>query len=390
MSIEILTPVSTAKAVELSRGKYTKQILPLTSIQYGGKQKKFDLAYCAKVVDAFRRRAYPYMPVKLAPADNAHTQDVLRTGGKVVGLELSNTDGLVATLELNEDGAKAVELSGGELPVSVRLVEGLTHSDGATFDVALHHVLLTDDPNIREQGPWAKVDLSAETREDGVTETINLSAERFGTEGTMTDTKARVELSLTKAQQTALLELAAEHAELQELGLKAEDFEPETEGDGDEEDADAETEDEEADTDGAVTKKPADVKLTAGAGGDVVELARAEAAEAKAHVVQLTRKLHIADVDREVKDFQDRGLAPAILELARPALEEPVVIELSNGKKTDAGAVMRKVLNQVIELARTDHAVVDLNVTSGVLTGGASSAEEMRAGQLKWLDENYG
>lgn len=382
MSIEILTPVSTAKAVELARGKFKKQILPLTSIRYGGAKKTFDFSYMSKVVDAWKRGAYPYVPVKLAPADNAHTQDVLRTGGRLVDLELSKTDGLVATLELNDDGTKAVELSDGHLPVSVRMLEGLEHSDGERFDVALHHVLLTDDPNIRQQGPWEKVDLSAETREDGVTETINLSAERFGTEETMTDTKAKVQLELTEAQQKALIELAAEHEELKALNLKQEDFE---DGD-DEEDAD----DAEADEKDEATTKPADVKLTAGGGPDVVELARAEAAEAKAHVVQLTKKLHLADVDREIKDFETRGLAPAILELARPALEEPVVIELSGGKKTNAAEVMRKVLNEVLELARTDHAIVELNTTSGVLTGGATSDEERRAGQLKWLDENYG
>jgi len=398
MSIEVLSPVSTAKAVELSRGKFKKQILPLTEIGYGGKKKKFDLAYMRKIVQSFRNGAYPYMPVKLAPADNAHTQDVLRTGGKVVDLELSKKDGLVATLELNDDGTKAVELSGGEVPVSVRLIENLEHSDGAVFPVALHHVLITDDPNVRGMGPWQRVDLTADGGRDGVTETIDLSAEQFGTEETMSDTKAKVELQLTAAQQKALLELAAEHEELKELNLKPEDFEDADEDDGDEENEEEGDEDDEDDEDvdpneevgkPAVGKKrKVAVGLTRAATTEI-ELARADASAARAETLELSRKLRDAEIGREVAEWTNKGLAPSIIALARPALEMPSVIELSNGKKTDAGAVVRGILTEVVELAKRGEDVIELDRLSGALLADPETEKSSLDADLKALSAHF-
>lgn len=395
MSIEIRTPVSTAKAVELSRGTFKKQILPFTEIGYGGKTKKFDLAYMRRIVDSFKRGAYPYMPVKLAPADNAHTQDVLRTGGKVVNLELSKKDGLIATLELNDDGTRAVELSGGELPVSVRLIENLEHSDGAEFPVALHHVLMTDDPNIRGMQPWQKIDLSAETREDGVTETIDLSAKRFGTEETMTDKKTTVTLELTAEQADALQGVIAEQEELKELGLTPEQFEG-TEGEGDEDpDEDPDDEDDEVDPNEEVgkpavgkRKTPAVVGLTREA-TEAIELARADAATARAETLEMNRKFREADVAREVAEWTSMGLAKSILDLARPALMEPVVIELSRGKKTDSSAIVRGILNEVIELSKRGEDVIELDRLSGVLDADPDTEASDIDSKLKALSAQF-
>lgn len=396
MSIEVLTPVSTAKAVELSRGKYTKQILPLTEISYGGAKKKFDLAYMRKIVDSFKRGAYPYMPVKLAPADNAHTQDVLRTGGKVINLQLSKKDGLVATLELNDDGAKAVELSGGEVPVSVRLVENLAHSDGAEFPVALHHVLITDDPNIRGMKPWKSIDLTADGGRDGVTETIDLSAEQFGTEETMTDTKAKVELNLTEAQQKALIELAAEHAELKELDLKPEDFEDVDADEDDEDEEDAEDEDDEDDEEvgkPAVGRLRTDkAKATVGLNRqatEAIELARAEASAARAETLAVSKKLRTAEIDREISDWGSKGLAPSLIALARPALEAPSVIELSNGTKTDAGTVVRAVLTELVELAKRGEDVIEMDRLSGALLADPETEKSTLDADLKALAAHF-
>lgn len=394
MSIEVLSPVSTAKAVELSRGKFKKQILPLTTIKYGGKEKKFDLAYMRKIVDSFKKGAYPYAPVKLAPADNTHTQDVLRTGGRVVGLELSKKDGLVATLELNEEGTKAVELSDGMVPVSVRMIENLVHSDGAEFPVALHHVLITDDPNVRGQGPWQSVDLTADGGRDGVTETIDLSAEQFGTEETMSDTKAKVELQLTKAQQTALLELAAEHEELKELKLDPKDFEDVDEDPGDEdEEAEDDEDDEEVDPNEevgqpAVGKKKVAVGLSRHA-TKAIELANADASAARAEVVELRRKWLDAEIGREVAEWTNKGLAPSLIALARPALEQPAVIELSNGKKTDAGAVVRDLFAELIELAKRGEDVIELDRLSGALLADPEAEKSSMDADLKALAEAF-
>lgn len=392
MSIEVLSPVSTAPAVELSRGKFRKQILPLTEITYGGKKKAFDLAYLGKVVDAFKRGAYPYIPVKLAPPDNAHTQDPLRTGGRLVDLELSKTDGLVATLDLNDEGTRAVELSDGQVPVSVRMLEGLTHSDGASFDVALHHVLITDDPNIRDMKPWQKVDLSAESREDGVTETIDLSAKRFGTEETMTDKKTTVTLELTAEQADALQGVIKEQEELKELGLTPEQFEadPEDPEAGD----DPDDEDDEDDPEvgkpavGKKTKAPVAVGLTREATNEI-ELARADAATARAEAVEMSKKFREADVAREIGEWTSMGLAKSVLDLARPALMEPVVIELSRGKKTDSAAIVRSLLNEVIELAKKGEDVIELDRLSGVLEADPDTEASTMDVQLKALSAQF-
>ena len=386
MSIEVLSPVSTAKAVELSRGKYKKQILPLTEINYGGKTKKFDLAYMSRIVDAWKRKAYPYVPVKLAPADNAHTQDVLRTGGRLVDLELSNTDGLIATLDLNDDGTKAVELSDGEVPVSVRMLENLVHSDGEEFDVALHHVLITDDPNIRNMGPWQKVDLTAENGKDGVTHTIDLSAERFGTEGTMTDTKPTVTLELTADQAETLQRVIAEQEDLKELGLTPEQFEAGT----DDENTDDDDEDAEEGTDPVTTAatKPAPVALTRASTSEV-ELARAEASAARAETLELTKKFRASEVQREIDNWVGLGVAPALVELARPALLAPSVIELSGGKKTDAGAVVRGLLNEVVELAKNGEDVIELGILSGALMSDDTVQESARDAKLVALRQQF-
>jgi len=385
MSIEVLSPVSTAKAIELGRGKFKKQILPLTEIVYGGKKKKFDLAYMNRILDAWKRKAYPYVPVKLAPADNAHTQDVLRTGGRLVDLELSNTDGLIATFDLNEDGTKAVELSDGMVPVSVRMLENLVHSDGEEFDVALHHVLITDDPNIRGMGPWQSVDLSADGGRDGVTETIDLSAEQFGTEGTMTDTKTTVTLELTADQAEALQAVIAEQEELKDLGLTPEQFEG---GDDEEDEEEAETEEPETKPDAPATKTPAAVGLTREA-ADAIELARAEAATARAETLEMSRKFRESEVQREIDNWTGLGVAPSLLELARPALLAPAVIELSAGKQTDSGAVVRGVINELIELAKNGEDVIELGVLSGALLADDSVQESDREKKLAALRQQF-
>lgn len=407
MSIELLTPVSTAKGeiTDLARKTYRKQILPYTKINYGGKEKVFDRAFMEKVKKAFTEGAFPYIPVKLAGDGNAHTDDVLRTGGKLADLELSNEDGLVAVLELNDDGMKAVQDSDCEVGVSVRIFENLVHSDGSRFDAALAHVLVTDDPNVRGMKSWQETALAADRQ--GVTETIDLSAERFGatTEESMTN-KGMVTLEVTEEQHSALLELVAEHEALKDLDLekleltapaatkpkaKAPGSSEEPGEDPAEEADESDTEEEAEDADEAKAKAKSGKKAVNMSRDQlgVLELARADAATARAETLELTRRLRRADVDREVDGWKAKGLAPALVDLARPALDEPAVIELSNGTKTDSASVMRKVLNEILQLASTGHDVIDLNAQSGVLIGGATSQEEVRAGQLDYLRKNY-
>lgn len=390
MTIELLTPVSTAKGeiVDLARKRYKKQILPLTEITYAGKKKRFDLSYMQKVEAAFKAGAFPYIPVKLAGKDSSHTEDVLRTGGRLVDLELSAKDGLTGIFELNDDGIKAVQDSDGEVPVSVKIFEQLKRDDGAgeSFDAALAHVLMTDDPYVRGMQPWKETTpVSLSENRESVTETIDLSAEHFGTEENMTDTKQKVTLELTAAQRDRLIELANQEDELKELGLTEEQFE-----DPDDEDEDAETE-EEVET-VTETKDAEKVVGLSRQATKAIQLAQAAADEAKAQTLQLSRQLQQANIDREIGELERKGLAPAILKLARPALEQPQVVELTRGnkvEKTDSGAIMRDVLNEVIELARTGHDVIDLERLSGVLVDDEETAQATMDAQLKALSAAF-
>lgn len=395
MTIELLTPVNTRKGeiTDLARKRYRKNILPLTKIRWKGKEKTFDLSYMKRVKDAFDKGAFPYVPVKLAPADNSHTNDVLRTGGRVVGLSVSEQEGLVADLELNDDGIKAVQSSNGHVPVSAKILEQLVRDDGdmAEFDAALAHVLVVDDPYVRGMTPWKDLDAVAlsENRAESVTEIIDLSAEHIGdSEETMTDSKQKVTLSVTPDQAARLIELANEDKDLEELGLKAEDFEDEgTEEEG----AGNITGNPSAATPALPGDKPGATPEGEGTDGDgvqlsrqatsAIELARAEAAQANARSLALSRQLVEAGIDRDVAEFERKGLAPAILKLARPLLSQTETLELSRDGKpfqSSPAQLMRDVLDEVVELARTGHDVIDLERLSGVLVDDEATVETDR------------
>jgi len=373
MSTELLTPINATKGeiVDLARRKFKKQILPITEVKYGGKQKKFDMSYLRTVKESFDAGAFPYIPLKLAPGDNSHTNDVLRTGGKLAGLELSDSDGLIGVFELNDDGYKAVESSDGHVGVSARIFENVEQPDGRAFAAAMQHVLVTDDPHVQGMKPWEAVSLSADR--EGVTETIDLSAAEYlgASEGSMNDTK--VTLELTAEQRDTLLQLAADHEDVKALNLKPEDFtnaENGGEGDG----LDDEDDDEDDDGTGTVTLSRHQT--------EAIELARATAEAAQNQVVELSRQLNSARVEREIAEFQGTGLAPAIIDAARPLLEgASQIVELSNGKKTDSATVMRNVLREVVELARTGHDILDLDTQSGVLIG-TDSVQKQRDAML--------
>lgn len=395
MTIELLTPVNTRKGeiTDLARKRYRKNILPLTKIRWKGKEKQFDLSYMQRVKEAFDNGAFPYVPVKLAPGDNSHTNDVLRTGGRVVGLSVSEEEGLVADLELNDDGLKAVQDSDGHVPVSAKILEQLVRDDGdfAEFDAALAHVLVVDDPYVRGMTPWKELDAVAlsENRAESITEIIDLSAEHIGdVEEKMADKNQTVTLSVTPDQAARLIELANEDKELENLGLQAEDFEDETEDEGVQQPV--------TDAEG----KPVPPGPAADTGGvqlsrqqtETLELARAEAAAANARSLELSRQLLEAGIDREVAEFGRQGLAPAILELARPLLAQTDVIELSrDGKveKTSPAEVMRNVLAEVIELAKTGHDVVDMETLSGVLVADEDAVEKQTTIQLAALRHQF-
>lgn len=387
MTTALLTPINNARSrTAAGAGKWRKQILPFRTINYSGRQIKFDRKFMVDLVNSFKSGAYDLVPLQFADGNNSHTNDPDRTRGRLLDLELAK-DGLYGLFELGEDGAKVIE-NNSELGVSARILQDYERPDGKKFPRAIQHVLATVDPKMTGMKPWQKVDLSNDT----VTEVIDLSTEA-AMPGKNEDEKVVVELSqsdldvlqqVLSDQRTADAALAKSDDEGTED--TSQDGSEEVEDVPDQDDVDDEEEpgDEEGEEEGPaapVSKKtPAAATALSNATDDV----------ARNQVLELTNQLRAAEVEREIDSLRNTGLAPAIIEAARPGLELPQqAIELANGETVDPGQVVRDVLHQVVELSQSGHSMVDYDVESGVLVG-SDSVQERRKAQLDaWENERY-
>jgi hypothetical protein len=156
MTSLVLTPFTTGRPIELAGGLWRKRLLPVGEIAYKGRTLKFTRDYLGGLVDAFRARAYDQVPLQLAGADNAHTNDVERTAGHIVDMD-ADDDGLWITAAVNDRG-QGVLATNPELGVSARIVEDYARADGRHFPAAVQHVLATLDPRIPGLGAWRAVE----------------------------------------------------------------------------------------------------------------------------------------------------------------------------------------------------------------------------------------
>jgi hypothetical protein len=384
MTTEVRTPFSVS-AVELSNGGlFRKQILKFGTINYTdrkGNTRKitFDTAYGRNLIKAFKKRAYAQVPFQLADADNRHTNDPTRTGGEVVGVDLSaDGSGVDGILRTWGEGTRVVEQN-PKLGVSSRMFENITMSDGRTFPVALQHVLGTVDPQQKDQHPWEKID-SVELSAGSIAESVDLSTATYERSATMPETEGggdTVTLTLSPEKAARLNQLLEDDEglegladQLSALGIDLDDT--------DEDDEDPEEETSETELSSPNT--------------EAIELANAQIASQEQRLVELTGQLRRQRVNTEVDTFQREGLSPAVLDLARPLLAvETGAVELANGvpgEAVDPGEVIREVLTSVIELARSGHLLVDTDGETGDLRG-VDAVSGQRAALLKdW--ENYG
>jgi hypothetical protein len=174
-TVTVLTPTLAGGTVELGRKLYRKRILPIGQLDYKGRKLDFNRAYNDNLAEAFREGAFDTVPFQLAPDDNSHSNAVDRSAGEIVGLE-STDDGLWATVSATDKGSSIID-ENDMLPVSVRVVEGYTRSDGKTtreYPAALQHVLATWAPRISGMGRWEPIACAQETDE-----VIDLSALAF-------------------------------------------------------------------------------------------------------------------------------------------------------------------------------------------------------------------
>lgn len=387
MTTALLTPQATAKGavVNLSGRKvWRKQILPLGSINYDGRQIKFDSDYHKELVQNFRAGAYSQVPFQLADADNRHTNDPERTRGQLVDLR-AEPSGLYGYFELTDP---TVVLNNQNLGVSCRILENYTReSDDKTFGRVLQHVLGTLDPRISGMKPWESVELSNETAQL----VLDLS-NRFYTEdgGSMPDDnkseKHVVELSTAQLEKLEQLLAGGEagndgkpDAELDEAELI------QLFGDGDEETADGDDSEEE-ETDG---ESGDETEFPQGkAGDDSVGLAAVH--NLQNQVLELTNRLERKDNEHELAQLAATGLAPAIIEAARPLLAiQSGVVELSNGQTVSPARQVRELLRTVLELSNKGLDVVSFDREQGSLVGD-DSADKLRQSQVDEMERLYG
>lgn len=351
-----------------AKGKkvWRKQILPLGSINYEGRQIRFDSSYHRDLVRSFRQGAYSQVPFQLADSSNNHTNDPERTRGELVDLR-AEPDGLYGYFELTKP---AVVLNNQKLGVSCRILENYTREhDQRRFPRALQHVLGTLDPRITGMKPWEAVELASAR----VDTTLDLSSQSYQKDGVeMADNEEKHVVELSTAQLERLQEFLDQDSKPQQEDedLQQELLDQFADGDPDEDDEDEgpeETEDDGEDS-----------------------LALAAVANLQQQVLELTNKLDGKETEYELKQLAATGLAPSIIEAAAPLLSIGAgVLELSNGSKLSPASQTRKLLRTVLELSRKGLDAVSLDREDGGLLG-SDSLEGTRKAQLAELDTLYG
>lgn len=410
-SAQVLTPAAVGTAARVGKTrKFRKMLLPRKQIRAGG--RVLDLSsYFTPLVQAERDGAFPFIPLQV---HETHTKDPRYTEGTVSNLVVlqdgPDGDGLYGDIEFaDEDGVRLVEKSKGKVGVSVSMVENLVREEDGkrhTWPAALQHVLMTTDPHVRQTGGgWhpielgradveSTIDLSGSTYSEIEEKPVTASTETAPAQGQETppaegapNEDGRVTLEVTEEEATALRALLSSP----DLASLLANTNAAGRGSGSPQGAPAEGSSPEGTTAGAPA---ANLSREGEGSGDAIELMRGEIETERTARVELERELHAARAANEIEALSATGLAPAIVEAARPLLEQPRgtgSIELSRDGRTerlDPTQVIRDVLNQVIELSRRGAGVIDLDHEVGMHVGGEAEQAE-RAARLKALDEMF-
>jgi hypothetical protein len=374
---QVLTPLAVGQAVELSAGSglWKKQILPVRKVNYKGRVLDFNRRYFTELSNSFKRRAFDQVPTQIADGANKHNNDPRNFGGKLVDLAVEE-DGLYGIFQPSKAGAQILD-ENPEIGVSARILEGYQRSDGASFGKALQHVLLTVDPHIPNMKPWEKVaelsadeqpedtiDLSSDTEEEEMPQT----KEQHNTDGDATEV-----VTLSREEYDVFREMAAERAAALEF---AADLDP------------ADFEDEEEDED-----QPVDEEGGGSEGGDgsaIPESVRLTMEAQSNQILELTNQARAREVEAAVRELRREGLAPSIVEAARPLLGMvDQTIELSNGEDLNVGEAVGGLLQAVVDLARNGEALVRYDVELG-RTDETDPIEARRAQLLDAWDQAVG
>lgn len=366
MTLTLLTPIDLSDARKVGRRKYRKQILPLGSINYKGKQIVFDRQFHLDLSRAFKARAYDQVPFVLANEKNEHHMDPRLFEGSITDLVVAD-DGLDAVVELTPEGEKLIEKN-PRLGVSARIVQGLAKSDGRTFKRAIQHVLATMDPRVTGLRPWQAIDLSVFDN----SEVVDLTAETY--EGKVTQMpKSKATLGSVDAKaKTATIDLSAfsddefekfivdltgEPGE-EEIDPKTgkpkvvdpnevEEVDPDEVGEDGEDEVDPEQPEQPAPP--ATRQRPLKRKTTVEESTVVEDPLEPVVANLSNEFNEFKRGAAKALWDTKRAGLEAQGVPPFILDLAEPVLSVPseMVIDLSEsgGAKIDPKDIISKMLD---------------------------------------------
>lgn len=139
---------------------WRKQILPLGSIPWRGRELSFTLAYLGDMAAAFTAGALEVVPLMLGDRDTEFTytglySDPSRVGGWVCSLAVV-ADGMDAVFDVNAETDAMLETAPSR-DTAVQIIEGYRTSDGREFPVVLGSVYTTTAPALIGLGPWQRV-----------------------------------------------------------------------------------------------------------------------------------------------------------------------------------------------------------------------------------------
>lgn len=186
------------------------------------------------------------------------------------------------------------------------------------------------------------------------------------TKATETEGDEDGEVTLSREEYGLFKELLAERQAVIEFSQEL-DEEDVTDGPEDEEDEDGE------------------------AGSDAVpEQVRLTMEAQSAQILELRNQATAREVDLAVEKLRNEGLAPAIVEAARPLLAmSDSTVELSNGDSVDVREQVEALLTTITELASGGEALVKYDVELG-RTDEADPIEARRAKLLEAWDQAVG
>lgn len=305
MTSATLFPFAESDAVELGEGLWAKKLLPFGKIKLpDGRELNVDADYCRPIMSAFSAGAHDQVALQMADTKNTHTDDPERFRGEVTGLELKD-DGLYGTIKTTGKGTETVK-DNPKLGVSVRVLDGFEDHEGRRFKRTLHHVLATLSPRVQRMGSWQ---LIKEFADDGY-DTIDLTEESpLPVIGDATTEGG--DMPDITAEELAAAEDAWASAE---LGRLFGSLEP--------------------------------TSLSQPVTGDL-ELAEAMR-QTRLELAEVKRDRNKERANNEIDKWALAGVPPALLQLARPLLENPEqgIVELADGNRINSASIVRRMLDE--------------------------------------------